>query len=222
MKFKKILARLLLITIIIFSSGVVSATNEDGLIKDNGDKEIILINVGEGEQRQIKYLSLTGIVKEIRDWDAAEGYKIIEVEDEAGGPANIIISDKTYILDCEDIVVGSVITGYYDAEKPMILIYPPQYNAEVIVVEREERNVKFDVFDKHLISSDNFLKLNITDETEIVLPNGAPYEGKLADNKLIVIYGVATKSIPAQTVPDKIIVLSKKGSEFFQTNNQNE
>ena len=38
----------------------------------------------------------------------------------------------------------------------MIMIYPPQYSAEVVVVENERENVKFDYFNENLISSDYF------------------------------------------------------------------
>lgn len=51
------------------------------------------------------------------------------------------------------------------------------------------------------------MKLNISDETEILLQDGTVYEGELAGKRLVVIYGPSTKSIPAQTTPYKIIVL---------------
>jgi hypothetical protein len=90
------------------------------------------------------------------------------------------------------------------------MIYPPQYNAEVLVVESQEQIVKVDVFDKELISSDNFLKLNLSETTEIVNPDGTAFKGELANRKLAVIYKTATKSIPAQTTPVKIVVLADK------------
>lgn len=211
MKFRKILAGLLLISMVITSGGIVLAIDKESMAEDI--EEISSTNAEGEEERQNKYFSFTGTVKKIEDWGVVEGSKILAVENEAGQPANIIISEKAYILDNEDIVEGAVITCYYDADKPMILIYPPQYNAEVVVVEREDRNVKFDVFDENLISSDNFLKLNVSDETEIVLSDGASYEGELTNKKLVVIYGAATKSIPAQTTPSRIIVLPDEDEE---------
>lgn len=136
--------------------------------------------------------------------------KFISLESEDGKEANFVVSDDTYILNGTEIVEGSVITGYYDANAPMIMIYPPQYKVEVIVVGKAELNVKVDVFDENLISSDNLLKLNISADTEIVLRDGTAYKGELTNRKLVVMYGISTKSIPAQTTPDKIVVLSEK------------
>ena len=51
----------------------------------------------------------------------------------------------------------------------MIMIYPPQIKADVIALKNSESNIKVDIFDKELVSLDNTLKLNITDETQVVL-----------------------------------------------------
>lgn len=158
-------------------------------------------------EQKIFYLSFTGTVKEIQDHWSMENGKFISAEDNEGLPANIIISDNTYIAGDKEIAVGSVITAYYDANKPMIMIYPPQYNAEVVVVNGIDLNVEVDYFNKELVNSDNTLKLNISDETKVLLQNGEEYKGKLEDKKLVVFYGASTKSIPAQTTPEKVIVL---------------
>jgi len=90
------------------------------------------------------------------------------------------------------------------------MIYPPQYKAEVITVDKQEKNVKVDLFDSELISADKSLKLNIFDSTEIVLENGQKFEGDIANRKLVVIYDKSTRSIPAQTTPVKVIVLNEE------------
>jgi hypothetical protein len=137
--------------------------------------------------------------------------KFIHVQSPNGSEANFIVSKDTYIVNDAKIVEGSVITGYYDANAPMIMIYPPQYNVEVIVVEGStDLNVKVDVFNKDLISSDNFLKLNISDETELVWEDGTAFKGSLENRNLVVLYGISTKSIPAQTTPEKVVVLFDK------------
>jgi hypothetical protein len=75
---------------------------------------------------------------------------------------------------------------------------------------KRDQIVKYDVFDKDLISSDKSLKLNISDKTEIISQDGKAFEGELANRKLVVLYGVSSKSIPAQTNPSKVIVLFEK------------
>jgi hypothetical protein len=69
--------------------------------------------------------------------------------------------------------------------------------------------VKVDLFDNDYVSSDNSLKLNISDDTVIVSENGEAFTGELADRKLVVVYGPSTRSIPAQTTPEKIVVLDE-------------
>lgn len=157
--------------------------------------------------RGIKFGSVTGTVTKITDFEGVEGSKFILLENEEGIVGNIVVSNETYILNKSEITVGSVVTGYYDANAPMILIYPPQYKAEVVVVNKEGENVKVDRFNEELVSSDNLLKLNVLDDTEIVSKDGNPFDGELANRNLVVVYDVSTRSIPAQTNPIKVVVL---------------
>lgn len=217
MKLKKLLIGLLSITIVSFSTFTVFATNNQNI------KVISTVMPIRDELKvedEFSFGSFTGVVKEINDFTAIKGSKIISVESEEGGPANFIVSKDTYIVNNAEIKVGSVITGYYNANAPMILIYPPQYNVEVVVVQSGDYNVKVDVFDEDLVSKDHSLQLNISNETEIILPDGTPFKGELANRKLVVIYGASTKSIPAQTTPTKIIVLpEQKGSSIVDVSN---
>ena len=105
------------------------------------------------------------------------------------------------------IRVGDWITGYYDGDAPVPLIYPPQYRAIIIVKESPFQSVKVDFFNSNLESSDGQLKLNISPSTQIVLTNGQAFSNNIANRNLIVIYTFQTMSIPAQTSPLKIIVL---------------
>lgn len=214
MEFKKLLAGFLSVTFITFSSGTAFAAYREDLITKSEAGQDIAIRTELDEQAKISFGSFTGTVKEIRELEGREGVKSVSVENEEGLPANIIIADDTYIADDAEIVVGSVITGFYDANKPMIMIYPPQYSAEVVIVENKDQNVKVDVFDEDLVSADKLLKLNISDETEVILQDGTVYEGELANRKLVVFYDISTKSIPAQTTPRKIVVLPEKAEEI--------
>jgi hypothetical protein len=213
MKFKKTFAGLLTVTILSASAVTVFAANLEELkpINDLGqNKDIMPISIKLNASEKYYFYSFSGKVKEIADFNAVKGSKIVLVEDKAGGIANIIISKDTYVLNNADIVVGSEITGYYDANAPMITIYPAQYSAEVVVVEGKYQNVKVDHFDKDLVSSDKELKLNISDTTEITLQDGTAFSGVLDDRNLVVTYGITTRSIPAQTNPTKIVVLFEK------------
>lgn len=133
-------------------------------------------------------------------------YKLITVESELGTIVNFVISPTTYFVNSLVVSIGDKITGYYDGNAPVPFIYPPQYRALVVVKLIPTQNVKVDYFDSQLKSKDGQLQLNISPYTQIVLTNGQPFSSNLTNRNLIVIYGPATKSIPAKTIPYKIIV----------------
>src|SRR5699024_3735503 len=111
------------------------------------------------------------------------------------------------VLNHVRLAVGDNVTGYYDGDAPAPLLYPPRYAALVLVKHNPNEHVKVDYFDANLISSDGQLGLNLTQATPMVLTNGQPFVRNPANRSLIVIYGPATKSIPAWTTPDQVIVL---------------
>ena len=176
------------------------------------------IDINENINPQAFYNSFTGVVKESAD--NTDGVKYL-IENEEGIQANFIISENTYFVDDVKITVGSQITGFYEAGKPMIMIYPAQYSIEIVAPVTEGHNIKADKFDEDLLSADKTLKLNISENTEILWENGTTINwfkeptlseiaAVLSNRKLIVLYDFTTKSIPAQTTPNKIIVLSEQ------------
>lgn len=166
--------------------------------------------VNEENELRSRFVSYKGVIKEISDYHSGDGAKMAAIEDENGLPVNIIITKDTYVINGDKLAEGETITIFCDALKPMILIYPPQITADAAVVGEIDLNIKVDLFDKDLVSADNFLKLNISEETEIVSEDESKFEGELYNRKLVVLYGVSTKSIPAQTNPTKIIVLDEE------------
>lgn len=145
---------------------------------------------------------------------------------------NYTIIDKTIVLgfakgdvkSVKDIKKGDKITVYTDAYSPAPLIMPPQYQADVIVVEDAAAtlsNIDVDTYIKGenemLVNAANTLALNIGDETEIVDREGNKVDAKDLDKKdLAVIYGASTRSIPAQTTPNKVIVLGENKMALAQ------
>lgn len=210
MKFRKAMSGFLLLTVLSVSGTAVFANDtEDVKITKDSEGIILISKELDVEENQSYFNSFTGLVKEINDFHSIEGAKIVFVENEDGSIANIIISEDTHIVDADEIVEGSTITGFYKADAPMIMIYPAQYNAKVVAVENKDQNIKVDQFNKDLISADNQLKLNISEETEIISEDGKFFEGELENKKLVVTYDISTRSIPAQTNPIKIVVLNE-------------
>ena len=133
-------------------------------------------------------------------------YTLMSVDNGMGGSVNFVISPSTYFVDQEMVAIGDQVSGYYDGNAPVPLIYPPQYRALVMVKNSPYQNVKVDYFDSQLVSSDGQLKLNLSPYTLIVSRNGQVFTHTPANRNLIVIYGPSTRSIPAQTTPYRIIV----------------
>ena len=165
---------------------------------------------------RINFQSFTGYVTSIEDFpmyppDEQFGcYKFISVQNETGTIVNFIAGPDTYFLFQEKVQVGDRITGYYDGDAPAVLIYPPQYQALVIVKENPYSHVKVSYFDEQLVSSDGNLQLNINEDTQVQLTNGQYFTQNPARRNLIVVYGASTKSIPAQTTPYEIIVFCRE------------
>lgn len=156
--------------------------------------------------------SFHGTITEITNFNASQGgkkgcTKLFTLRNNMGVIVNFVVSPSTYFVDHETLVVGDRVTGYYDANAPAILIYPPQYQAIVMVKDNPNQNVKVDFFNSQLQSSDGQLQLNLSPNTHVLLTNGQFFSEYPGNRDLIVYYGPTTRSIPAQTTPYRIIVL---------------
>lgn len=157
---------------------------------------------------QARFKSVSGTVKEIKKSETDKNVTYVLLDLGKENEAYLVINEDTYFIDDEEIYIGSQVTGYYDANAMMIMIYPPQYAASVVAVSNKDINLKVDLFDKNLVSADNMLKLVIGSNTKVVTKDGKEFKGDLANRKLAVFYRSSAKSLPAQTTPDKVVVLS--------------
>lgn len=157
----------------------------------------------------------SGILTSIDDfWTGAEEntgcYKLVSVQSRDGNIVNFVVEPDTYFVNHVMIKIGDFVTGFYDTTVFVPLIYPPQYRAVVMAKDTPYQNVKVDLFNEELISSDGTLKLNLSPYTQVILQNDQLFTGDLQNRNLIVVYGPATRSIPAQTTPYKIIVMCQE------------
>lgn len=159
----------------------------------------------------VNFQGFHGTITQIQDFvtsgEDEEGCnKLITVENPMGSVVHFVVTPATYFVDHVMVAVEDQVTGYYDGNAPVILIYPPQYVALIMVKDNPYQNVKVGYFNSQLESSDGLLRLNLSPYTQIKLTNGQAFSRSPANRNLIVIYGPATKSIPAQTTPLQIIV----------------
>lgn len=158
------------------------------------------------------FLSFSGVITAIdnfliEDPEQAGCLKLISVVNNEGSQVDFIVTPSTYFVDHVMVAVGDPVIGFYDANAPAPLIFPPRYQALVMARITPGRDVKVDYFNSQLVSSDGTLKLNISPATQIVLENGQAFTGNPANRDLIVVYGPTTRSIPAQTSPYQIVIM---------------
>ena len=107
---------------------------------------------------------------------------------------------------------GEKIQYFYRADTPMLLSLPAQMTPDVIGVNVDEAKFSMDVdyFDKDGHGIGNRLDLNLGEEVKA--KNFAGREEKdFLPNELLVLYTIATRSIPPIATPEKIEILNTKG-----------
>lgn len=172
-------------------------------------------NNEQNPQVQPIFIKIAGTIESVEKRDDSTYYTVKEEDN-----TNVfVVNDETLVFDNTGKEVklqkGDKVTAYTYANKPMLMIYPPQYNPEVIIVETKEMGiVEVDFFNKELVNTDNTLKLNVGKETELLSLSGKKVKAEdLAEQHLLVFYTIATMSIPAQTPPSKVVVLDTIAQE---------
>lgn len=124
------------------------------------------------------------------------------------GPVNFMVTPRTYVLEQETLKPGDSIIAFYDTMAPVPLIYPPQYTAVLMIENDDNGFAALDYFGEDLINTEQTLKLNLPNRAakNILLANGQTFWGNPGGHYLLVIYTSSTRSIPAITTPEKIIV----------------
>ena len=123
-----------------------------------------------------------------------------------GQTVYIRIDGSTYVLGQTPLRQGDRITAFYDSTAPMPFIYPPQYRILVIARLEEGQTAALDYFDQSLLNSQGTLQLRLSGSTRVLLPNGQYFLGIPGGQYLLAIYTSATRSLPAQAVPQQIVV----------------
>lgn len=160
----------------------------------------------EGEIVKINGTSLEDMSLELKQVNSDEPIHI------KAQPKTLLFENGGEPLKFEDFKEGDRIHAYMDSKKPVIMIYPPQYTADVITVQKTDEPNGIDVakYNDQLENDTATLKLNESEDTKITDEAGTPLTWEdVKGANAIVFYGATTRSIPAQTTPDKIIVLKE-------------
>ncbi len=160
--------------------------------------------------RRTTYRTVTGTITQIQPMTGGrndECSQFVTIEDGEGGITNFIVNASTYIADFVTLYQGMQAHFVYNADLPAILIYPPQFTAVAVVSTVSAFNVTAGYFNHRLINDDNTLQLHITESVPVVTANNQVFYGSPGGHYLLVMYERTTRSIPAQTTPEKIVVM---------------
>ena len=162
--------------------------------------------------RRKRFGSVTGTIVDMmpagRGGSRTDGCLMFaSLEDREGNIVNFMVTPSTYVVDFETFSVGMTCTFWYDAEAPMPLIYPPQYNAVAAAQVLNGRMVCVGYFNASLVNEDQTLQLNMDAGVDVRTTNNQYFQGNPANHKLVVTYSHSTRSIPAQTTPQRVVVL---------------
>lgn len=131
----------------------------------------------------------------------------VTVEDMDGSTVNFVVTPSTFVVDWETLSSGMTVTFWYRTDVPVPLIYPPQYNAVAAAQEQNGRFVDVSFYNASLVNEAQTLQLNIDGSVNVRTPNNQFFQGSPANRNLVVVYTTSTRSIPAQTTPQQIVVL---------------
>lgn len=148
---------------------------------------------------------VTGVIQGIRRGESC-CTQILSVVT-GNGVVNVILSGETQVIDNVRLRPGMRIAAFYDASLPAPLVFPAQYQAEVITTLRRNQEVVLGYFDEELVSEDGSLKLNPGTATSVVTANGQRFLCSPGNSELLAYYTSASRSIPAVAVPQRVVVM---------------
>lgn len=161
------------------------------------------------------YMQTEGTVSAVTD----EGeYYRVEVENTDMGMIFITKKDLLVVdqktgknLEVKDLEKGMDITAIIAKDSPMTMSIPPQTPGAVSFAVKEEGGTAVvGVFNEELVNEANTLKLNLAETTRIVDLNGKELAADtVKGSECLVLYTVSTRSIPAQTTPQAVVVLNE-------------
>lgn len=173
--------------------------------------------VNEEQAMPENFTQLTGKITSIEK--GSDGFNYVHIE-QKDNLFSMIVDQQTKVVDNTGAVTelkeGMTFTAYMSANKPMILIYPPRYTPELIIVDtKQDGIVTVDIFDKDFATDG--LTLTIDHNTIIEdLAGNILSAADIVDNDVAVFYTMTTRSLPAKTTPSKIIVLATPAQQVQQ------
>lgn len=174
----------------------------------------------------VSYITQSGKVLEVEDTE--DGNKVVTIENKDGG-LRFVVAPTTVIVDrvSKDVITVDKLTKdmqvsvVYDATSPMGMSMPPYLgNVAAVVANADKGNVSVGVFNDELVNEAEKLQLNVAKETKVLTTLGTKSILGAEDIKgkhAVVFYDATTKSIPAQTTPDLVLLLEQQEAQPVET-----
>lgn len=175
------------------------------------------------EAAEAAFISQSGKVISVSDADE-KGMRIVEIDNEQGGLRFVVAEDTVIVnradgayLAGKDLTEGMEVAVIYGKNSPMGMSMPPYLgNVTAVVANADAGSFTVGHFDAELTDMKNLLVLNISEETNIQNLQGAKIKLSAEDVKnqdALAFYDATTRSIPAQTTPSFVLVLTNAEAE---------
>lgn len=179
----------------------------------------VLATAEDTKQAKAAFLGESGKIVSVEK-SGTDGVSVVEIENKNGGlrfavDANSLILDRKdgSYKTVADLTEGMEVAVVYSANSPMGMSLPPYLGSVTAVVANADAdNMMVGHFGDDLTDKTNKLQLNISDETRILNMEGAKIKLSAADVKnrdALVFYDITTRSIPAQTTPSLVLLLTQ-------------
>lgn len=183
----------------------------------------VLATAEDTKQAEAAFLSESGKIVSVEK-NEKDGSCVVEITNKQGGlrfamDANSLILDRKTggNLKVADLTEGMEVAVIYEANSPMGMSLPPYLgNVTAVVANADAGNVMVGHFGEDLTDRTSKLQLNISNETRILNLEGAKIRLSAEDVKnqdALVFYDVTTKSLPAQTTPSLVLLLTQTEEE---------
>ena len=209
---KKWMTTLIVGLISVQGMGVMAMENE-GLEQTTS---IVVDSNEKIEESKSQVLTQVGTITEVYQ---SEGIYEILVGDAVYG-TRFRVQPQTLLIDAESMTplsgvealkVGMNVTVVLHKNTPMTMSLPAICSEQVaILVNSENKQVEVGYFNQDLVNETNTLQLNIGKNTCIQNNKGERKRfiaADIANKDAIVIYTTSTRSIPAQTTPEYVMIL---------------
>lgn len=159
----------------------------------------------------------------------------VNAADDFENTINFVPTQDTLVYDSQgnklslsDLKKGDLITVYTGIYTPTPMIMPPQFQAEIIIIENASAEKPcFTWADTFIMDGEGMLTgagetltLTIDDSVNVVDRDDAETKVALENMDLLVFYDSSTRSIPAQTTPLKVVVLGSNEQALENINAQ--